>query len=116
MGKKESMIKKINELVIPDFPIINSIHLTGLDIDGKFINYKFEVLINISDFKKYVSSSDLFLDLILDKSDNTIDSYWLNKYKTDNFNWIEIRESIKSVCKFYYNERIQNFVVKLRII
>jgi hypothetical protein len=54
--------------------------------------------------------------LILDKSDNTIDSYWLNKYKTDNFNWIEIRESIKSVCKFYYNERIQNFVVKLRII
>lgn len=116
MGRNDAMVKKINKVVKPDFPIIDSIQLGDLTIKDNFINYKFFVNVTLDNFKQYISSSDLFLDLILDKSSNSIDSYWLNKYETDNFNWHNIRNSIKAVCKFYYNERIQNFDVRLRIV
>ena len=116
MDRKQSMIKKINKLVVSDYPMIDSINLINLSLDNNFINYKFNVNVTLDNFKKYVSSSDLFLYLIIDKTDNSIDSYWLNKYETDNFNWKEIRESIKSICKLYYNERIQNFDVRLKIV
>lgn len=116
MSRNHAMINKINKLIPSDFPIIDSINLIDVNIENNFINYKFNVNISLDNFKKYVSSSDLFLDLIIDKTDNTIGSYWLNKYETDNFNWRDIRESIKSICKLYYNERIQNFDVKLKIV
>ena len=116
MRKDLSLISVINKSISSEFPIIKKVEMTDKKIYNGFIDFKFILFLTKDDLFKILGINDdsLILDLIF-KNDE-VNDFWFKYKVTDDFDYKTIRHRLKSICKFYYNEKIQNFEVVIKLL
>lgn len=118
MDRNTALFTKINKVLKKEFPIIESINLIDISIDSitNEISYIFVINIPKNIFIETTGMSDSAIDIITDNVTGVISDYWLKRIEYPSFNIKQIRLGIKSICKLYYNERINNFIVGVKLI
>jgi hypothetical protein len=116
MRKDLSLVSIINKSIPSEFPIIKKVEMTDKKIYNGFIDFKFVLYLTKDDLFKTIGINDesSLIDLIF-KNDE-VDDFWFKYKVTDNFDYKIIRHRLKSICKFYYNEKIQNFEVVIKLL
>ena len=118
MDRNKALINKVNKILKKEFPIIESIDLIDISINSitNEISYKFVINIPKDVFIETTRMSNSAIDIITDNQTNVISDYWLKHIEYPSFNIKQIRLGIKSICKLYYNERINDFIVGVKLI
>lgn len=118
MDRNTALINKVNKIIKREYPIVESVDLISLDVNSvaKEISYKFVINIPKNIFIETTGMSDSAIDIITDNETGVISDYWLKHIVYPSFNIKQIRLGIKSICKLYYNERINDFIVGVKLI
>ena len=116
MKKDLSLVNILNKTIPSEFPVIKKVEMVNKKIYDGFIDFKFILFLTKDDLFKILGINDdsLILDLIF-KNDE-VNDFWFKYKVTDDFDYKTIRRRLKSICKFYYNEKIQNFDVVIKLL
>jgi hypothetical protein len=116
MKKDLSLVNILNKTIPSEFPVIKKVEMVNKKIYDGFIDFKFVLFLTKDDLFKILGITDdsLILDLIF-KNDE-VNDFWFKYKVTDNFDYKTIRHRLKNICKFYYNEKIQNFDVVIKLL